>query len=153
MATRSAVPSRAGKYITFQIARRYFALEAARVRSVIPVRDILACDHSSLGMRGVLAVHGRRVPVIDIRQRLGLDDCSNHPAASVLLIETGECGIPALGIIVDKLTDVIEFRERDFRGNIIQQRAHGRPYGRPKTLLQLESLFTAEDLASLKSTF
>lgn len=154
MATQSAPASRAGKYVTFQISRHYFALEANRVRQVTPARDVLPYEHSLECFRGILVVRGRRVPVIDIRERLGLGVAANHPRATVMLVETnGICGLPAIGVLVDKMTDVVEFRDRDFRENVIQQRPNGRPYGRPKTLLQLEGLLSEQEIVSLKSVF
>ncbi len=154
MASQTATPSRAGKYVTFQISRHYYALEATRVRQVSPSRDILPYDHPLPILRGVLVVRGRRVPIVDIRDRLGIKPGPSRPNAAVLLIEVpGIPGLPMLGFLADKMTDVVDFGERDFRENVIQQRPNGRPYGRPKTLLTVESLFSTEELSELKSIF
>jgi hypothetical protein len=51
------------------------------------------------------------------------------------------------------MTDVLEFRDRDFRDKVIQLRPYGRPYGRPKTLLDVDGLLSAEEIRSLKSIF
>ncbi len=154
MATQPLPVSRAGKYVTFQISRHYFAIEASRVRQVAPSRDILPYDHTMPLIRGVLVMRGRRIPVVDIRDRLGLTDRASHPRSSVMLIDTlGISGLPLIGLIADKMTDVVEFRDRDFRANVVQLRPYGRPYGRPKTLLNLDTVLTADEIAELKSIF
>lgn len=154
MATVSAFPSRAGKYVTFQISRHYFAIEARRVKQVAPAKDVTPTEHALSCLRGVMLVRGRRVPVIDLRTRLGLSDRGTHPRSSVLLLDIADvCGLPMLGLVVDRACEVVEFRDKDFRDSLIQLRAHGRPYGRPKTLLDPDSLLEREELASLKSIF
>lgn len=154
MASQTAIPSRAGKYVTFQISRHYYALEATRVRQVSPSREILPYDHPLPILRGVMVVRGRRVPIVDIRDRLGIKTGPSRPNCSVLLVElSGIDGLPMLGFLADKMTDVVSFTERDFRERVIQQRPNGRPYGRPKTLLMVEALFSEEELFELKSIF
>lgn len=124
------------------------------MRQVAPARDIVPFEHPMPLVRGVLLIRGRRVPVLDIRERLGLAERASHPRSSVLLIDTrGIPGLPVLGVIADKMTDVVELRERDFRANIVQLRPYGRPYGRPKTILDIDQLLTGEEVSSLKSIF
>ena len=154
MATQIAAPSRAGKYVTFQISRHYYAVEAGTVRLVAPGKDIVPVDHPLPFVCGAVVIRGRRVPVLDLRQRLGLSDQGDHPGSSVVLLATGdECGLPLIGIVADRMTEVIELRDRDFRKNVIQIRAAGRLYGRPKTLLSVARLLTGDELAQLKCIF
>jgi purine-binding chemotaxis protein CheW len=154
MATQALPPTRAGKYVTFQISRQFFAVEARRVRQIAPARDMVPLVHASAIIRGALLVRGRRIPVVDIRQRLGLKERPIRAQSSVLLLDMGHLtGLPAVGIVADKMTDVLEFRDRDFRDKVIQLRTSGRPYGRPKTLLDIDQLLSSEDIRNLKSIF
>ncbi len=154
MATQPLPLTRAGKYVTFQISRHYFAIEASRVRQVGPSRDIVPYDHPMPLVCGVVVLRGRRIPVVDIRDRLGFADRASHPRSSVMLIDTlGISGLPLVGLVADKMTDVVEFRDRDFRANVVQLRPYGRPYGRPKTLLNLDTVLSQEEIAELKAIF
>lgn len=154
MASLTSAPTRAGKYVTFQISRRYFAIEARRVRSVAPAKDVLPLEHELPFVRGALPMRGRRIPVIDIRDRLGLPWPASHRHTAVILIDIDDiCGLPCVGIVADRTSEIVEFRDRDFRDNVIQVRSYGRPYGRPKLLFDPTALLTAEELASLKSIF
>lgn len=150
MVTQSASPPRAGKYVTFQIARHYFALEARRVLHVVPLKEVRPVEGPSVAS-GIVRINGQVIPVIDIRHRLALPSRSSQTHSAVLLTQLGPPSARrCIGIIADRLTDVLEVRERDFRENVIQPRSFGRPYGRPKTLLDIEALIRPEELAALE---
>lgn len=150
MATQNLVPSRAGKYLTFQISQHYFAIEARRIRQITPGHELVPLEHSLECVVGAVLVHGRRVPVVDIRRRLSLDGVADYKQATVLLVDVEDvCGLPRLGLIVDVVSDIVDFRDHDFRDTTIQLRPNGRPYGRPKTLLRPGDLLSAEEMTSL----
>lgn len=153
MATSSAIPppGRAGKYVTFQLSKQYFAVEARRIRQVLPSKQLMSIDGVAGPIHGLVHTNGRRFPVIDVRERLGVRRHSERGPQSVILLQPrdGDATV-CVGIIADKMSDVVEFRERDIRGNVAQLRMYGRPYGRPKTLIDPESLFTKEELARFR---
>ena len=152
MATSSIFHTRAGKYIAFQIARRYFAVEAHRVRTVVPANTMQPVDHGIDFVQGVVRVNGREFPVLDAKSRLGVAEHKPRPRGSVLVIEVGVRGSGAcIGLVADKLIEVLDVREREIRGNVVQLRSNGRPYGRPKMLLDLEHLVTKEELVRLQT--
>ncbi len=153
MATSSSVVhTRAGKYVAFQISRRYFVVEAQRVRTVAPASCVRPLDDGLDFVQGTVHVNGRELPVVDLRGRLGLTGRRPRPQASVIVLEVGANGARAhIGVLADRLTDVLELRERDIRGNVVQLRCGGKPYGRPKLLLDLERLVTQEELDRLRA--
>jgi chemotaxis signal transduction protein len=148
----SLVHTRPGKYVAFQIARRYFVVEAQRVRTVAPASSLRPLEDGLDLVKGTVHVNGRELPVVDLRARLGLAGKRPRPQASVIVLEVGANAPRAhIGVLADKLTDVLEVRERDIRGNVVQLRCAGKPYGRPKVLLDLERLVTEEELTRLRA--
>lgn len=148
----SIVHTRAGKYVAFQISRRYFVVEAQRVRTVAPASSVRPLEGGLDFVQGTVLVNGRELPVVDLRARLGLTAGRPRHDRSVIVLEVGSNGDCAqIGVLADRLTDVLEVRERDIRGNVVQLRCDGKPYGRPKMLLNLEQLVTAEELARLRA--
>ena len=67
------VTARAGKYVTFQLSRQYFAIRSDRVRQILPISDVRKTAQLSVPfLYGSVGANGRLIPVIDIRDRLGL---------------------------------------------------------------------------------
>ena len=152
MLSPKPVQSRAGKYVAFKIGRRYFAVEAARIRNVMPAAAITALPNPIDGVRGVVRISGRTIPILDVSARLHLQSRSPGPRSAVMLVALDDDPRAAwVGFAVDKLTEVLDVHERDIRGNIVQLRADGRPYGRPKTLLDVASLMPPEEMGRLSS--
>jgi purine-binding chemotaxis protein CheW len=145
--------TRAGKYLTFQLSRQYFAIRSDTVRHIVPASDVHVIPDRLPFFYGTAATNGRLIPVLDLRERLGLHTRPLRATACVVIIALGPaCPVTLAGIIADKLSEVVDFRMVEIRGSIAQQRIQGRPYGRPKTLLEPEELLTQEEWAQLRST-
>lgn len=135
------VTTRAGRYITFQLSRQYFAIPSDRVRQILPASDVRTTDDRVPYLYGAIPANGRMIPVLDIRQKLGLGARPTRPSACVLVVNLhGNCPVKVVGMVADKLSEVVEYRASEIRGSTAQQRVEGRPYGRPKTLLDPEQL-------------
>jgi purine-binding chemotaxis protein CheW len=140
------VQSRAGKYVTFQLSRQYFAIRSDRVRQIVPAKAIRPASGGIPYVRGSVGANGRLIPVVDVRDRVAAMVQPVRAGASVLIVSLdGDCPIGMVGLIVDRLSEVVDLRETDIHGNLAQQHLHGRPYGRPRVLLEPETLLTRED--------
>jgi purine-binding chemotaxis protein CheW len=145
-------PPRAGRYVTFQLSRQYFAIRSDRIRHIVPASDVRVQSDGPPFLYGSVAVNGRLIPVIDLRGQLGLAARCLRPNATALIIALEPtCPVAMAGIIVDKLSEIVEFRAIEIRGATAQLRVQGRPYGRPKTLLDPEQLLDPEEWTRLKT--
>jgi purine-binding chemotaxis protein CheW len=148
----SDVATRAGRYITFQLARQYFAIPTERVRQILPANGIRTTVGQVPYLCGAIPTNGRLIPVLDIRRKLGLSTRPVRPNASVLILGlNGNCPVKMVGMVADKLTEVVEYRATEIHGSTAQQRVEGRPYGRPKTLLAPEELLLPGEWSELQS--
>ena len=151
MATAHVI-TRAGKYLTFQLSRQYFAIRSDCVRHIVPASDIRVIRGDPSYLYGSIGANGRLVPVLDIRERLNLGTRPLRATACVIIAGLSpSCPISAVGVIADKLSEVVEFRPTEIRGSTAQQRIQGRPYGRPKTLLELDELLSTIEWAEVRS--
>jgi chemotaxis signal transduction protein len=151
VATAELLP-RAGKYLTFQLSRQYFAIRSDCVRHILPATSIRLMPDRLPFLYGSVMANGRAVPVIDIRERLHLASRSLRPTACVVTVALSpSCPISVVGVVADKLSEVVDFRMTEIRGCIAQQRIQGRPYGRPKTMLEPEDLLTREQWEQLRA--
>ncbi len=151
MATAHLI-TRAGKYLTFQLARQYFAIRSDIVRHIVPASDVRVTPDRMPYFYGTAATNGRLIPVLDFRERLSLPTRPLRATACVVILALGPgCPVSLAGILADKLSEVIDFRMVEIRGSIAQQRIQGRPYGRPKTLLEPEEILSTEEWAQVRS--
>ena len=146
------VAPKAGRYITFQLSRQYFAIASDRVRQILPATDVRNADDRVPYLYGAIPANGRLIPVLDVREKLGLGSRPARPTACVLVIGlNGNCPVKLVGMMADKLSEVVEFRASEIRGATAQQRIEGRPYGRPKIVLDPEHLLKPGEWSKLHS--
>lgn len=111
---------RAGRYITFRIARLDFAIPADCVRRIFPFKET---DRAAL-------------PVLDLRAKLGLPHASQVREPYIIAVEVET---RLVGFIVDRLCGVVQARERDFTLGKLCVSGRPREVLDPKRLLALAS--------------
>jgi purine-binding chemotaxis protein CheW len=89
---------------TFLAAERHFALEIGDVAEVVPMVALTVGLQAPEWIAGLLDLHGRMIPVVDLRARFGL--ASVEPTLGTpLLIVRSPTG--PVGLIVDEVCDVV----------------------------------------------
>lgn len=142
-----ASPSRGPKrYLTFRVARQDFAIDAERVRGILPLHDLVAMPRTRSSLAGIASLGGRPLAVFNLRVKLGLPQGNQgrRPRIVVIDVDAGENRRLA-GFIADRVSDVVIFRDRDF--------SHGafRGNGRPRRLLDPDQVATEDELMCLCS--
>ena len=128
----------------FRIARQDFAMEATRVRGIMPVHEVVALENPHPWVCGFAAMLGRDFPVVDLRGKLGIAHGSHGRFPCVIVVETmSSRGARFLGFIADRVSDVLTLRERDFRKGMV------RTTGRSRRILDPDQILTEEELQSL----
>ncbi len=90
-------------FLTFSIGNRNLALPLGNVERVIRMVALVPVPEAPEWIPGLLNLHGRVMPVIDLRKRLGLPRERIHPDHRILVIQT-EC--LRLGVMAEKVDDV-----------------------------------------------
>jgi chemotaxis signal transduction protein len=144
----------AGQYLTFRVARHDFAIEASRLRGILPARELEPVAPTPNLARafgrwtcGFASIQGREIPVIDLRGLLELPHGTHgrHPCIVVVEVPTPE-GPGLAGFLADRVTEMIYARERDFsRGKL-------RLGGRPRRVLDPELLLAPAAMELPSST-
>ena len=141
MATPRATPKR---YLTFRVARRDFAIDAARVRAILPPHELTPVPLAHPCLAGIASLGGRTVAVFDLRARLRLAPASAGRRPKIVVIEvTTGAGRHLAGFVADRVTDVATLRDRAF--------SHGafRGGARPRYLLDPDQLLSEDELIGL----
>jgi chemotaxis signal transduction protein len=125
--------------LTFRLAGQEFAIDATRVKGIVPLHDMETMEPFAGGPRwlmGRAAVHGRPVQVLDLARWLGLVRGAQGRNPYILAVD-----VPGgfLGFPVDRVCDVVLARARDY--------SHGKlRIGRPRRVLNADRLFSAESM-------
>ena len=134
---------RPGRYLAIQVAGKYYAFPNECVREMMPVQELFpAILLAESGLKGFLHTQSARVPVFDLHMRLGGAAREIRLTPQTRIVVTEVHGVRT-GIIADRITDMIQARAHELRKDTIVG------HGRPKVILTLERLWTAQDLSAL----
>jgi purine-binding chemotaxis protein CheW len=92
--------------VVFQLGEEEYAITVERVREVVKADRITRVPGAPPYVRGIINLRGRVVPVIDLRQRLGLGAVTLE-RPRIMVVEDG----PALvGMLVDRASEVLRLQ-------------------------------------------
>ncbi|MCL4262356.1 MAG: chemotaxis protein CheW [Anaerolineae bacterium] len=94
-----------GHVLTFQLAAQRYGLPVTAVHQIIEIVAITHLPQMPQGIQGAINVHGRVVPVIDLRLRFGLPCMPYHLHTPLILVQAGG---QLLALVVDAVQDVVE---------------------------------------------
>ncbi len=106
----SAVQNRAGKYLTFSLAGEEYGLEILKVREIIGLMCITAVPRTPNFVKGVINLRGKVIPVMDLRLKFGLTEGERTDETCIIVVNVGNV---EMGIIVDKVSEVMDIRAED----------------------------------------
>jgi len=131
-----------GEYLTFRLAGQEFALDATRVKGIVPLHDMEATEPQPDGpqwLMGRAAVRGQPFEVLDLAGSLGLARKAQGRNPYIIVVDGSEAG-GIRGFPVDRVCDVVLARARDY--------SHGKlRIGRPRRVLDADHLFSEPVLA------
>ncbi len=136
----------AGQYLTFRVARDEFAMDATRVRGILPVHEMTVVEKieedAPAFLVGFARLRAATVPVIDLRGKLGLRHGAQGRQPCIVVVEAGTAEGPRLaGFIADRVSEVVNARARDFRAGRLR-------IGRPRRVLDADVVLAAEGVGT-----
>jgi purine-binding chemotaxis protein CheW len=103
---------RAGKYLTFKLAHEEYGLEILKVREIIGLMEITKVPQTPHYIRGVINLRGKVIPIIELRQKFGMDTVKDTEQTCVIVVEaTASQGSVMTGIVVDSVSEVLDIVE------------------------------------------
>jgi purine-binding chemotaxis protein CheW len=144
----SASPAfRPGKYVTFRVGRQDFAMDAARVRAILPLHDLVTLATPHPWLRGFAALGVHEFPVVDLQRKFHLPHASRGREPCIFAVAIEAAGVQRLaGFVADRVSAVVHLRERDFHNGV----AHAK--GRPRRLLDPDQILTEGELRAVALT-
>jgi purine-binding chemotaxis protein CheW len=104
------IEERAGKYLTFALAKEEYGLEILKVREIMGMMDITAVPNTPAYVKGVINLRGKVIPVIDLRLKFGLEEREMTNETCIIVVEVDSA---LMGLIVDKVLEVSDIDGSD----------------------------------------
>lgn len=151
---------RAGKYLTFRLAREEFAIQVLKVREIMGIQDITAVPHTPAYVKGVINLRGKVIPVVDLRLKFGLPEVDYDRRTCIIVVQIQHQGVMLLtGIIVDAVSEVLNITASEIEDTPDFGDGVETPYllgmaktkGKVKILLDIDRVLTAQELQGLNS--
>ncbi len=97
------------QFLTFVLGGEVYAVDVAATREVVDFCSITPLPQTPDWIRGVLNLRGNVIPVLDLKQRLGMGITERTKNACILILELMLGGEPlVMGILADAVREVLE---------------------------------------------
>ena len=102
------------QYLTFTLAGEEYAFGILRVREILEYDTLTRVPNAPAGVRGVINLRGRVVPVVDLAQPFGLEPTVTGARTCVVIVEVqaGEEQV-ILGVLADTVQQVVDLSPAD----------------------------------------
>lgn len=102
------------KLLRFEIDDRPYVADIERIREIVFYRPAIPVPHAPSFLQGVMDLRGVALPLIDLRERLGVPADRRNPPTHILVVRlTNEL---ISGVIVDRVYDVLEIDADSVQG-------------------------------------
>lgn len=100
-------------FLTFSLAEDVFALPLTQVREIVGLPPITRLPNAPAHLRGVINLRGAVVPIVDLREQLGLPGLPYGKFTVAILVEVAAATV---GLVVDGVTDVVSLSDGEIDG-------------------------------------
>ena len=105
---------------SFKIGGEYFGFKTIRIRHILEMVEPTKVPLAKPYVLGVINNHGSMIPVVDLRQMLGLPVEEDLPEASIVVVAVpDESGESLLGIKVDEVDEVFDYTEEQYSKEVV----------------------------------
>lgn len=152
---------RAGKYLSFRLAKEEFAIDVLSVREIMGIQDITAVPQTPSYVKGVINLRGKVIPVIDLRVKFGMPqtEYTHRTCIVVVQIDSDGGGKLLMGSIVDGVSEVLTLQAADIEDTPDFGDGARLPYllgmakvkGRVKILLDINMVLNTQELSGIEA--
>ncbi len=116
MAAEALMDQEIEQFLTFELAGEAYGVEILKVQEIRgwePVREI---PNTPDYIKGALNLRGEIVPIIDLRERFGMEKTEYSPVTVVIVlcVEHSD-GSHVMGIVADAVSDVLDITVADIK--------------------------------------
>ncbi len=90
--------------VTFKVADEEFGLDILKVQEIIRIMEITRVPRAPAFVDGVINLRGKVIPIIDLRQRFGMERREHDQQTRIIVIELDRL---IVGFVVDSVSEVL----------------------------------------------
>lgn len=107
------------QYLTFFMDDEEYGVDILSVQEIRGWEHATSIPNAPSHVKGVINLRGTVVPIVDLRQRFGIDQIEYGPTTVVIVLKVleGRSGNKVMGIIVDAVSDVHNFKVSDIQSS------------------------------------
>lgn len=94
-----------------QSKKEHYAVPIEQVREIRPLEAITPIPNTEPYIRGIMNLRGKIIPVVDVKQKIGL--VSNNDANSKSSILVAEVDGTLTGLLIDQVDQVMRIQSKD----------------------------------------
>lgn len=98
------------KYVIFKLAEEYYGLSIDNVISIEKPSQITRIPNAPSYIKGVINLRGEVIPVIDLRNKLGMETRDLDRSSRIIVVSSNEI---FAGLIVDTSSEVLEIHKEN----------------------------------------
>lgn len=127
-------------YLTFRVARKELAIDAACVGAILPLSDLIPVTGARSGILGVARVAGGVINVVDAAARLQLPAWRRGKQPRIVVLSRGAS---RAAFIADRVCDAVRYADRNLSRGIL------RGEGRDRLLIHFDQIVRESDFAEI----
>jgi purine-binding chemotaxis protein CheW len=106
----AATRASGGKFLTFFLDQEEYGIEILSVREIIGLLPVTPVPQTPHYVQGVVNLMGQVIPVVDLRLKFDMPGIDATDETCIIVVQTGGA---QLGIIVDKVSEVLDILSQD----------------------------------------
>jgi purine-binding chemotaxis protein CheW len=104
------------QYLTFIMQKEEYGVPILSVQEIRGMENVTPIPNAPEYVKGVINLRGTVVPIIDLRQRFGLENLTYDTTTVVIVLKVEtQKGEKIMGIVVDAVSDVYSIADEDMR--------------------------------------
>jgi len=104
------------QFLTFIMSTEEYGVDILRVQEIRGWDSVTPIPNCPPYIKGVINLRGTIVPIVDLRERFGLESVEYGPTTVVIVLKViGEASERIMGIVVDAVSDVYNIKSEDMK--------------------------------------
>jgi len=104
------------QFLTFIMSTEEYGVDILRVQEIRGWDSVTPIPNCPPYIKGVINLRGTIVPIVDLRERFGLETVEYGPTTVVIVLKViGETSERIMGIVVDAVSDVYNIKSEDMK--------------------------------------